>query len=70
MRLCIVRPNKIVLMLGIIAVIEAWKERDATTLRMANEAFRKLSVDEQRVMIMAIKEDDRKVEAKRAEERK
>jgi hypothetical protein len=57
-------------MLGIIAVIEAWHERDTTTLRMANEAFRKLGVEEQRVMIMAIKEDDRKVEAKRVQERK
>ena len=37
---------------------------------MANEAFRMLSVEEQRVMIMAIREDDRKVEAMRAEERK
>lgn len=55
---------------GIIAVIEVWQERDARTLAMANEAFRKLKIEEQRVMVMAIKEDDRKVEAMRVEERK
>jgi hypothetical protein len=50
--------------------MEMWQDRDARTLKMANEAFAKLSVEEQRVMVMAIKEDDRKLEAMRAAESK
>jgi len=34
---------------------------------MANEAFRKLNVEEQKIMVMAIKEDDPKKEIKKVE---
>jgi hypothetical protein len=48
------------LTIGIGAVLDAWRDRDTKTLRIANDKFRKLDPEEKRIMIMAIKEDERR----------
>jgi len=50
------------LFLGISAVLDAWREREMAILRRCNEQFRKLGNDAKKVMIMALEEDDMKME--------
>src|SRR5438552_2031655 len=58
-KLCIVLVLVIMLIAGIIAVLDAWQDRDRAILRVANAEFRKLGAEEKKVMVMAIKDDDR-----------
>lgn len=51
------------LILGIIAAMEAWRRRDMEILRLANAEFRKLGLEERKVMVMAIRDDDAKMTA-------
>ena len=53
------------LILGITAVAEAWHRRDMEILRLANAAFEKLAIEEKKVMVMAIKDDDIRIAAKK-----
>jgi hypothetical protein len=41
--------------------LDAWRRREMEVLRLSNEEFEKLGVEEKRVMIAAIKEDDRRI---------
>ena len=49
------------LIIGIIAELDAWRDRDMEILRIANAEFRKLGVEEQKVMVMAIGDNDRRI---------
>lgn len=42
-------------------MLDAWRDRDMKTLRTANDRFRKLGPDERQTMIMAIKDDERRM---------
>ena len=53
------------LIAGIIAVLDAWQDRDRAILRVANAEFRKLGAEEKKVMVMAIKDDDRRMREQR-----
>jgi hypothetical protein len=57
MRLCIVLSLDMT-DLGIIAVTDVWRNREMERLRRCNEEFRKLSVEEQKIMVAAIRDDD------------
>jgi hypothetical protein len=57
MRLCIVLSFDMT-DLGIIAVTDVWRNREMERLRRCNEEFRKLSVEEQKIMVAAIRDDD------------
>ena len=50
-----------VLTVGIGACLDAWRGREMEVGRLASEAFEGLGVQEKRVMIAAIKEDDRRI---------
>jgi hypothetical protein len=50
-----------VLTLGIGGVLDAWRRREMDILRLSNEEFDKLGGEEKKVMIAAIKEDDRRI---------
>ena len=50
--------------LGIAAVLDAWRNREMEILRLANAEFRKLGLEEKRTMILAIREDDKIVNAR------
>ena len=45
--------------------MDAWRRREMEILRLSNEAFERLGVDEKRVMIAAIRDDDRRIAERR-----
>ena len=53
------------LTLGIGGCLDAWRRREMEVLRLSNEMFEGLGVEEKRVMIAAIKDDDRLVAERR-----
>jgi hypothetical protein len=44
--------------------MDAWQRRDVDVLRLANEKFRKLGVEEQRTMVAAIRDDEQRLARK------
>lgn len=58
MKLCIVLPTPSVADVGIIAVTDAWRAREIGILRRCNDEFRRLGLEEQKVMVAAIRDDD------------
>ena len=51
--------------LGIGGVLDAWRRREMDILRLSNEEFEKLGVEEKKVMIASIMEDDRRMAERR-----
>ena len=47
-------------------MLDAWRDRDLKTLGIANAEFRKLKVEEKQVMVMAIRDDNRRMGSPRA----
>jgi len=58
MKLCIVLPTLSMVDVGIIAVQDAWRAREIHILQRCNEEFRRLGLEEQKVMVAAIRDDD------------
>src|SRR5579862_5495847 len=54
-----------ILTLGIGGVLDAWRRREMDILRLSNEEFEKLGVEEKKVMIASIMEDDRRMADRR-----
>ena len=54
-----------ILTLGIGGVLDAWRRREMDILRLSNEEFEKLGVEEKKVMIASIMEDDRRMAERR-----
>jgi hypothetical protein len=46
---------------GIGGLLDAWREREMAILRIANAKFRSLGGEERKTMVMAIKDDDRRI---------
>lgn len=46
--------------------MDAWRNREMEVLRLSNEVFEKLGVEEKRVMIAAIRDDDRLIAERRS----
>ena len=59
-------PGDILLILGIGGVLDAWRRREMDILRLSNEEFEKLGVEEKKVMIASIMEDDRRIAERRS----
>ena len=55
----------LLLIAGIIAVLDGWQDRNRAILRVANAEFQKLGPEEKKVMVMAIKDDDRRMREQR-----
>ena len=46
-------------------MLDAWQDRERSKLRVANAEFRSLTLESQKVMVMAIREDDRRMNMQR-----